>query len=231
MGRTRRRVAGGLVALLAVAIVAVGFVYVSVSSPTVLIGVAPPRLAVASNPGAAEIPDPPEDSSGDAAPIPAGGCLARITRPGGWLDLCWSVNRMMNEIDAQKDYYVLRVIGTLSGNPFPSGLRWAAVRVRPDAASALFDDLGDWPGIAAFEGPCRETSAELNGPFGDDTVTVCGRTAGYADPGSPLSTGVDWTCAGCLLPMSTTQAVVMSGVVSVAEGKSPSWDIYADIGS
>jgi hypothetical protein len=231
MSKARRRLIVGLVALLAVAVVATGFVYVSVSSPTILIGVGPTRLAVLSNAAAAAVPDPPADSSGDAGPIPAGGCLDRITRPGGWLDLCWSVKRMMNEIDAQKDYYVLRVIGTLSGNPFPSGLRWAAVRVQPDPASAPVDDLGDWPGSAVFEGPCRELSAGLNGAFGDEMVSVCGHTAGYVDPGSPLSTGVDWTCAGCLLPMSTTQAVVMSGVVSVDEGKTPSWDLYADIGS
>ncbi len=231
MSKARRRLVVGLVTLLAVAVVAIGSVYVAVSSPTILVGVAPTRLAVVSNPGAAAVADPPEDSSGDTGPIPAGGCLDRITRPGGWLDLCWAVNRMMNEIDAQKDYYILRVFGTLSGNAFPSGLRWAAVRARPDPASDPFDDLGDWPGFAAFGGPCRETSAALSGAFGDQTVTVCGRTAGYVDPGSPLSTGVDWTCAGCLLPLSGTQGVVMSGVVSVNEGKTPSWDIYADIGS
>ena len=231
MSKARQRLIVGLVALLAVAVVAIGAVYVAVSSPMVTIGAAPPRLAVLSNPAAAAMPDPPEDASGDAAPIPAGGCLDRITRPGGWLDLCWSVNRMMNEMDAQKDYYILRVSGTLSGNGFPSGLRWAAVRARPDPASDPFDDLGDWPGPASFEGPCRELSADLNGAFGDEMVTVCGRTIGYVDPDSALSTGVDWTCAGCLLPMSGTQGVVLSGVVSVPEGKTPIWDLYADIGS
>ena len=231
MSKIRRRLFAGLVAILAVAVAAVGFVYVAVSSPVILIGAAPTRLAVASNRATTAVPDPPEASAVATAPIHAGACLDRITRGGGWMDLCWSVNRMMNEADAQKDYYVVQVTGTINGNPFPLGLRWAAIRARPDPAGVAFEDVNDWPGSAAFDGPCRDTPAELNGPSGVATVTVCGHTTGSFDAGLHGATGVDWTCAGCLLPLSGTQPIVMSDFVSVPEGKTPIWDIYADIGS
>ena len=41
----------------------------------------------------------------------------------------------------------------------------------------------------------------------------------------------EWTCAGCLLPLSGDQPILLVVRVAVGEGKTPIWDLYADLGS
>jgi hypothetical protein len=230
VGRRRALRTGAAVAV-AIALIGAGVAYAAVSSPTVPPGAAWTRIAIAENLDAAAVPDPVGDAAVDAWTPPAAACLERITRPGGWLDLCWSVSRMMEEVDPAKDYYVLRVWGTVSGNPAPSGLRWAVVRAHPDPASDPFEFRAGWPDTT-YDGPCQDTTTDL-GIFdpANPSVTVCGQTTALADSSDPESTGVEWTCAGCLLPMSTTQEILVTEAVAVPEGRSPIWDLYADIGS
>ena len=231
MGNTHRLLTSGLVVAVAIALIGAGVAYAAISSPTIPPGAASMRIAIAENLDAAALPDPAADAAFDAGTVPANACLDRITRAGGWLDLCWAVIRQMNEVDPAEDYYVLRVWGTLSGNPAPSGLRWAVVRAGPDPASDPFEFRAGWPDTT-YDGPCQETSTDL-GIFesADQPVTVCGRTTGLDDPSDPESAGVEWTCASCLFPMSTTQEVLVTEAVAVPEGRSPIWDLYADIGS
>jgi len=221
----------GAAIAVAIALIGGGVAYAAISSPAIPPGAASTRIAIAENLEAAALPDPSADAAFDAGTVPASACLDRIIRPGGWLDLCWAVIRQMNEVDPAEDYYVLRVWGTLSGNPAPFGPRWAVVRARPDPATDPFEFRAGWPDTS-YDGPCQETTTDL-GIFesGDQPVTVCGRTTGLDDPSDPESTGVQWTCAGCLLPMSTTQEVLVTEAVAVPEGRSPIWDLYADIGS
>lgn len=221
--------AGGAV-VLAIVIVALGLTYISVSSPTIPTGAGATRIAVAGDPTAAAVPDPTGDDAFDTGPIGSSGCLDRIARAGGWLDLCWQVSRLMNDSDPAQDYYFLRIWGTLHGNPAPSGLRWAVVRAVPDPASAPINAGLEWPGPFVYEGGCQDTSTDIGGPFPDEPITVCGRTSGLG-AGQGNATGLIWTCTGCLLPMSTDQAVLMTAGVTVPEGRSPVWDLHADIGS
>jgi hypothetical protein len=222
----------GLAIVVAIAVIGVGVAYAAVSSPTIPSAAASTRIAIAENLDAATLPDPSADAASDAGMDPANACLSRINRPGGWLDLCWAVSRLMNERDSAEDYYVLRVWGTVSGNPGPSGLRWAVVRARPDPASDPFEFRAGWPDSTTYDGPCQAVTTDL-GIFDPDNqpVTVCGRTAGLTDASDPQTTGVEWTCSGCLFPMSTTQEILVTEAVAVPEGRSPIWDLYADIGS
>jgi hypothetical protein len=232
VSRARRVLGVGLAIAVAVALVGAGVAYAAVSSPTIPTGAASTRIAIAENLDAAKLPDPPQGAASDALSPYAGGCLPRVSRPGGWLDLCWSVFRVMSERDAAEDYYVLRVWGTASGNPGLSGLRWAVVRARPDAESDPFEFRAGWPDTRTFDGRCREARTDM-GFFDqlDEPIDVCGRTTGLSDPSDPAATGFEWTCAGCLFPMSTTQAILLTEAVAVPEGRSPIWDLYADIGS
>ncbi len=231
MGLQHRPRAVALVVLVAIALVAGGFAYVSIGWPSIPAGAAATRIAVVQDTDAAKVPDPPADAPDPSDPILASACLDRISRPGGWLDLCWGVSRMTAEADPAQDYYVLQVKGTLSGNPFPSGLRWAVVRARLDSASAPVQGLADWPGVDTFDGPCQDTDILLDGPFAKIPATVCGRTTGLVDASAGSSSGVAWTCAGCLPPLSRTQEILLVSAVSVQEGQAPIWDLYADLGS
>ena len=231
MGLQRHPWIVALVVLVVVALIAGGLAYAAIGWPAIPAGTAATRIAVAQDTDAAKVPDPPADASDPSDPILASACLDRITRPGGWLDLCWGVSRMTAEVDPAKDYYVLQVKGTLSGNQFPSGLRWAVVRARLDPASDPVEDIGDWPGPDTFDGPCRDTEILLDGPFATIPATVCGRTTGLVDATPGSSSGVAWTCAGCLPALSRTQEILLVSGVTVAEGKTPIWDLYADLGS
>jgi hypothetical protein len=221
----------GAAIVLAIALIGGGVAYATIGSPTIPPAAGSTRIAIAENAAAAGVVDPARDAALDAATPSASACLDRIARPGGWLDLCWSVSRMMNEADSAEDYYVLRVWGTLSGDPAPAGLRWAVVRARPDPASSPFEFRAGWPDTV-YDGACQKATTNL-GIFdpADPEVTVCGRTTGLTDAADPESTGVEWTCAGCLLPMSATQTMLVTEAVAVPEGGSPIWDLYADIGS
>lgn len=229
-GRSRGLRIGAAIAV-GIALLSAGVAYAAIGSPTIPPTAASTRIAIAENLTAAGVADPAGDAALDAATPSSSECLDRIARPGGWLDLCWSVSRMMNEADAAEDYYVLRVWGTLSGDPAPAGLRWAVVRARPDPGSSPFEFRAGWPDTV-YDGSCQKTTTSL-GIFdpADPEVTVCGRTTGVMDSADPESTGVEWTCAGCLLPMSATQTMLVTEAVAVPEGGSPIWDLYADIGS
>jgi hypothetical protein len=185
----------------------------------------------AENPDAGALPDPTGDAAFDPTTNGANACLDRIVRPGGWLDLCWQVSRLMNDSDPAQDYYLLRVWGTLHGNPAPSGLRWAVIRAVPDPASSPINYRLEWPGPTVYDGGCQDTTADTGGPFPEEATTVCGRTTGLTSTSQADATGLVWTCAGCFLPMSTDQGVLMTYGTAVLEGGTPIWDVNADIGS
>ena len=226
----RRRLTVGLAAVVAIVAVAVGGLEIAVGSPTIPAGSAATAIAVVKNNSTvASIPDPADPASG-GGPLVRRACLDRIARDNGSLDLCWTIGRMTNETDPAHDDYILRVVGTLHGGAAPGGVRWAIVRAGPDAAGAPFQIVDAWPGTSVYDGACREVSMAL-GFYGAETDTVCGRTVGEVDPSSPQTTGLNWTCARCLLPMSGDQPVLLVVRVAVDEGKTPIWDLYADLGS
>jgi hypothetical protein len=231
-GRFRRRRCAvvGLGITLAVIAVVVGALSLTVGSPTIPAGAAATTIAVVGHPSAASIADPTGDTPYDRAPLVRRACLDPVVRPGGFLHLCWTVGRLMTENDPKRDEYVLRVVGTLHGEALPSGVRWAVIRARPDAASAPFEVEAAWPGSREFLGDCRDVPMAL-GLLGPEMDTVCGRTVGEADPSAPQSSGFAWTCAGCLVQMSGDRPVLLVVEVALDEGKTPTWDVSADLGS
>jgi hypothetical protein len=231
VSRTRRALVGGLAIAVAIAVIGTAVVYAAVGSPTIPGGAAAVRIAIGENPDAGALSDPTGDAAFDPTTNSASACLDRIVRPGGWLDLCWQVSRLMNESDPAQDYYLLRVWGTLHGNPAPSGLRWAVIRAVLDPASAPINYRLEWPGPNVYDGGCQDTTADTGGPFPEEATTVCGRTTGLTSTSQADATGLVWTCAGCFLPMSTDQGVLMTYGTAVPEGGTPIWDVYADIGS
>lgn len=228
--RRRRRLVVAVAAVAALVAVAVVGLEVAVGSPTIPTGSAATAIAVVKNNSTvATIPDPADPASG-GGPLVRRACLDRIAQGNGWLDLCWTIGRMTGETDPAHDDYILRVVGTVHGGAAPGGVRWAIVRAAADVASAPFQIVDAWPGTSAYDGACREVPMAL-GLYGAETDTVCGRTVGDFDPSSPQTTGLRWTCAGCLLPMSGDQPVLLVVRVAVDEGKTPVWDLYADLGS
>jgi hypothetical protein len=226
----RRRLVVGVAMVAAIIAVAVVGLDVAVGSPTIPAGsAAAPIAVVKNNSTVATYPDPSDAASG-AGPLVRRACLDRIERGASWLDLCWTIGRLTNETDPVHDDYILRVAGTLHGGPLPSGARWAVLRAGPDAASAPFQVVDAWPGKATYDGACRAVPMAL-GFYGAQTDEVCGRTVGELDPSSPQTTGFAWTCAGCLLPLAGDQPVILVVRVAVDEGKTPIWDLYADLGS
>lgn len=173
------------------------------------------------------LPDSGPDADLEQVPrTPAGQeCLDRISHPTGWLDLCWEAYRTPDG-DPAKDYYILRVHGTLSGKG--TGVRWSTVRA---------DLVGQWGQPAdgvffgwpdgLFEGPCSEFRAPSD--YGVAVwETICGRT--NAEPFGSWGHEVTWVCVGCLIPDRSNRSVVLYESVGVAEGTVPAWDISADFG-
>jgi hypothetical protein len=175
-------------------------------------------------------PDADPDSDGDSEDGPSspngGACLDRVTHPGGWMDLCWEAFRVL-DLDPLKDYYSLRVYGTVSGEP--GGTRWSVVRAGlvGQVADGAFDA---WP-EGTFEGPCRELAVDLlSDTSGSTHATICGRTVGQPT-GRPWSHSVTWTCVGCLVPDRSEREIVLYQSVGVPQGTVPGWDIGAEFGS
>jgi hypothetical protein len=156
-------------------------------------------------------------------------CLERISNDAGWLDLCWSVEQQPDG-DPVKDYYVLRVYGTVDGEG--SGIRWWRVRANvdphgPQAADSVFDG---WP-WDTYDGECQEQQVALMGFLNvPGSATVCGRTVGkYV---GALDYQVSWNCVGCLFSADTSaREVVLYFTIGVFQGEKPIFNIGADFGA
>lgn len=199
---------GVVAAMLIVALTAAGAVLASGWTPTI------PADAPSAEVGRAS-------ARGEMSPA----CLDRIERDTGWLDLCWDVNRQPDE-DREKDYYVLRISGTLSGET--GGVRWSALRARLVDAPAADSVFFGWPdGI--IDGPCDVHDVSLPAWSRPSSEEICGRTSGEFV--GPWTYRVTWACVGCVLPERGERPVALYYYVAVPEGMLPGWEIGADFGS
>jgi hypothetical protein len=151
----------------------------------------------------------------------ATGCLERLERPGGWLDLCWMITRQSG---ADGDYYLLRLVGTLNGEA--GGVRWAALRARLVDTAPADEVFFGWP-AGSVEGACEVR--QVGRMEGGGQEEVCGLTSG-AFVGA-WDYRVDWRCVGCLLPDRSARPVVLRFAVKVPAGAVPGWEVGADFGS
>lgn len=152
------------------------------------------------------------------------GCLDQVERDGGRLDLCWHAYRQQDG-DPAKDYYLLRVVGTLHGED--GGVRWSAIRARlvdAPAADAVFDG---WPSDT-IDGPCEARPISVSLGPNPANEEVCGRTSGEFI--SAWNYRVTWTCVGCVVPDRSARPVALYFSVAVPEGRVPNWEIGADFG-
>ncbi len=209
-----------------VILVAAGALLVSGWTPTIPADAASAVLARTNLEG--PVPsDPGDDIDPETvAMAPVGqACLDRIERSAGWLDLCWEATRSP-DADAAKDYYTLRVYGTLSGGG--DGVRWWTVRadLLGSPADGVFEG---WPD-GTIDGPCSQVVVDLPpGGVGPTEERICGRTVGANDAG-PWGHTVSWTCVGCVLADHADHGVVLYEWVGVTAGTIPAWEIGADFG-
>jgi hypothetical protein len=166
---------------------------------------------------------PPGPALPSLGMVSGGTCLARISREGGWLDLCWEGYFWGRQSDGRTDYYLLRMYGS------HQGWRWMSLRSQVIGGSqdGIFDV---WPS-GIYEGDCRQEPVSLMVPMGNLTTDdVCGRTEGHEDA-SGWSGALTWTCAACLVPDGLARGVSMYEVIGVPAGTVPSWDLFASGGS
>jgi hypothetical protein len=143
------------------------------------------------------------------------------------LDLCWDAYRQPDG-DPAKDYYQLRVHGTLSGSG--TGVRWWTVRATLVGHSGQPADgvFSGWPD-GTFEGPCQQAALPLWSGYATAWDTVCGRTTGtFVAPWGHQAT---WVCVGCVAADQSDRTVTLYEEVGVVEGSIPAWDIGADFGA
>jgi hypothetical protein len=156
-------------------------------------------------------------------------CLERITNETGWLDLCWALDQESDD-DPVKDYYVLRVYGTVDGEG--SGIRWWRIRTNVDPQGAQVADsvFDGWPS-GIYEGECREQEVALMGlPNDPGLARVCGRTVGEYI--GALNYQVTWNCVGCLFGADrSAHEAVLYFTVGVPEREKPIFNIGADFGA
>jgi hypothetical protein len=171
-------------------------------------------------------PDVTEGVEPDTLPrTPAGGECVQINRPAGPWTLCWGAHRDPRDGDPTQDYYRFNIGGSFGGEG-GTGVRWAAVRVR------LVDGPSNnvyrtWP-KGVFDGPCEQIEVSLVGP--PMLETLCGRTTATTST-EDWSQRVTWTCEGCLGPDHADRTLPLHQWVAVPQGKVPTWEIYADLGS
>ncbi|MEA2673461.1 MAG: hypothetical protein QOI92_653 [Chloroflexota bacterium] len=218
MGRISRRqltVVGAIVVLLVGALAI--RLYIAVPSDAATVPVA---RAVLEAPVGSLPPGPTLPSLGM---VSGGTCLPRISREGGWLDLCWEGYFWGRQSDGRTDYYLLRMYGSHQG--------WRWVSLRSQVIGGPEDGIFDvWPN-GIYEGECRQEPVSLIVPMGNLTAEdVCGRTEGREDP-SGWSAALTWTCQACLVPDDSMRAVSMYEVIGVPAGTVPSWDLFASGGS
>lgn len=193
------------------------------------VGTVAPQGSIAPD-GPATSPASPGSASPSASattPIsPSGeGCLDRITDRGGWMDLCWTVERRAGDADAALDYYTLDVQGTFVA------ARWAVVRARivepvGEAKLVTFSPAGPADGVCGVVIPNGPAGA--SGQGADRCTLILGGLAG----GPKTRTSAEWTCADCGPATEQIERTIeLSQVVSVPAGQRPSWELYGDVGS
>jgi hypothetical protein len=174
-------------------------------------------------------PDMVSEDGAEVPPVSPVGqvCLERIVREAGSADVCWAASREPRDSHPQQDYYYLRIYGSYRGTS-ALGIRWLVVKSRL-VTPPLLDVFDGWPS-GTYDGPCEEQPVSLMVPLASiDRATLCGHTT--AGPGSDGSWTSTWTCSPCRPFDSTTRELGLYGVVGVAEGMVPAWDVFVDFGS
>lgn len=177
-------------------------------------------------------PIAPDMATEDGAEVPATSpvgqaCLDRIVRGAGWADVCWAAYREPRDSDPQKDYYLLRIYGSYQGTS-PLGIKWLVVKSRlvEPPPSNVFDG---WP-TGTYDGECQQQPVSLMLPSTSTArETICGHTT--SGPGAEWSWTSTWTCGPCRPFDTTTRSLAVYGVVGVAPGTVPAWDVFVDFGS
>ncbi len=163
-------------------------------------------------------------NQGLAAPF-GQACLPRISNATGVLDVCWEAHRYPSDADPGKDYYILRVFGTIG--PGSSGTpRWAILKAALEGSPAdrVFST---WPD-GALDGSCESVPVTLGLALPDMQETICGHITGSA--AGQWAHAVTWTCVGCLLPNDRDRSLSLYEAVGVPEGTIPVWQVFADVG-
>lgn len=219
----------GRVVVLAIGItVTVGAYLLFLASPSVPASAAKDPIARTVMTG----PIAPDMSTEDGAEVPPASpvgqaCLERIVREAGWADVCWGAYREPREADPQKDYYVLRVYGSYQGTS-PLGIRWLVVKSRL-VEPPLFNTFDGWPS-GTYDGPCEQQPVSLMLPStSGEAEMICGHTT--SGPGDDWSWTSTWTCGPCQPFDTTTRALALYGMVAVASGTVPAWDVFVEFGS
>ncbi len=138
-------------------------------------------------------PDPSEGTDpSQLASSPSGGeCLPRIQRPDGWFDVCWEAHRSLYDADPQKDYYLLRVYGTLGPGANRSP-RWAVLK----------GDLVGSPSDGLIDACPRADSRVAASPAGPEVLAGRSRSPPAATHGPRLHARPELGAASC--PMTAT---------------------------
>jgi hypothetical protein len=208
-GRRTVRIAAAVAILVIVALV--GFY--------VLHAVTAPRVGAAD--AVRTVATVPSGSGGDNV------CVDRVARPAGWMDLCWEVARITEELDPEDDYWVVRAFGTVRGDP-PSGVKWAILHATYQGDA---DRTRERSPIGTSDGPCREVEIDpgwIRSPsLIPRTITACEHLEGSQDGGSVMAI---WTCGSCIFGIQEDREIALVQIATTAAGDSPSWELSAGFG-
>jgi hypothetical protein len=220
----RRSWIGSLLAIGA-ALALAGVVFARSWTPAVPADDRLPHLARVTAPAATD-PGTGDDQE-TAPPVPvSSACVDRETDGAAPMQVCWGIFRVLTDTDPEKDYYILRVTGSLEPSS-PAGSRWASL-LATFVGTPAGNVFSAWP-ESETTGDCATVDVDLRPiPFGAETI--CGRTLGA--PSGPFGQRATWTCVGCVVvPDRQARTVLLYEEAAVPQGASPAWDIYGDTGS
>jgi hypothetical protein len=160
----------------------------------------------------------------------SGMCLDTIVAANGTMTYCYKIYKVVNEIDSTKDYFLIDYVG----NATPTNSR-QLVRARIEASQSIESPplvvpdmtLVDWNPKTAINGNCDQVDLGIS--MGGASMSVPRKVCENWVPTqfSGVHIAVEWT-PNFLTPVFTAREVALTELISVDQGKSPTWFLWAE---
>jgi hypothetical protein len=152
------------------------------------------------------------------------GCYERVTDGWSFIDHCAQILRLQNDGDPSRDSYVLERWATAGAN-WPWVVKSAAISAYPTETSAQLS-WSDWAPRSDRTGPCQDYALRLMSPHptAGRLVERC-ETWDVTKAARAGDFRLDWRGCAC----THDRELAFSLSVSVAQGRSPSWYVPAEV--